>query len=66
MNGYLLPAVTAGAGGYWHEFDWNKSLTLAAPIAGLPYQRQLRIYGNPNVLAAFPWSGTEGGSPDLQ
>jgi len=37
VNGYLLPVVTAGEGGYWHEFNWDKALTLGERISGLPY-----------------------------
>ena len=37
INGYLLPAVTSGAGGFWHEFNWDKSVALGAPLAGLTY-----------------------------
>ncbi|MGA2403149.1 MAG: tetrathionate reductase family octaheme c-type cytochrome [Syntrophobacteraceae bacterium] len=37
VNGYLLPPVTAGEGGYWHEFDWNKALAMGARLAGLTY-----------------------------
>jgi len=40
VNGYLLPAVTSGAGGFWHEFDWNKSLAMGASLFGLKYSGQ--------------------------
>jgi octaheme c-type cytochrome (tetrathionate reductase family) len=36
-NGYLLPPVTAGEGGYWREFDWPKALRLGAALAGLEF-----------------------------
>jgi octaheme c-type cytochrome (tetrathionate reductase family) len=37
VNGYLLPVVTAGAGGFWHEFNWGKALAMGAQLAKLPY-----------------------------
>ena len=37
VNDYLLPAVTAGPGGYWHEFNWNKALDMGAKLVGLNY-----------------------------
>ncbi len=37
VNGYLLPVVTAGKGGYWHDFDWNQAAVLGARLAGLNY-----------------------------
>ena len=37
VNGYILPAVLSGEGGYWHDFDWIKSLTLGSKISGLPF-----------------------------
>ena len=37
VNDYLLPAVTSGPGGYWHEFNWNKSLDMGARLVGLNY-----------------------------
>ena len=37
INDYLLPAVTGGAGGFWHEFNWDKALALGAPLGGLTY-----------------------------
>ncbi len=33
----LMPPVTAGPGGYWHDFDWSKAIALGAKAAGLPY-----------------------------
>jgi octaheme c-type cytochrome (tetrathionate reductase family) len=33
----LLQPVTAGEGGFWSEFDWNKSFELATQYTGLPY-----------------------------
>jgi len=40
VNGYLLQPVTAGKGGFWTTFDWNKSFEMAAPITGLAYSGQ--------------------------
>lgn len=34
---YLLAPVTAGEGGYWHDFDWDKAFKLAEPLTGLKY-----------------------------
>lgn len=34
---YLLPPVTAGEGGFWYEFNWDKALRLGSEITGLPY-----------------------------
>ncbi len=34
---YLLKPVTAGEGGFWHEFDWDKAFKLAEDISGLKY-----------------------------
>lgn len=33
----LLPPVTAGAGGFWHDFDWNRALALGARASHLRY-----------------------------
>lgn len=33
----LLPPVTSGAGGYWHEFDWAKALAMGAENVGLSF-----------------------------
>ena len=27
--------VTSGEGGYWHEFDWHKAMSLGARIVGM-------------------------------
>jgi octaheme c-type cytochrome (tetrathionate reductase family) len=37
VNGHLLQPVTAGPGGYWSSFDWNRAFELAVPITGLAY-----------------------------
>lgn len=34
---YLMAPVTAGAGGYWKEFDWDKALALSQKTTGLKY-----------------------------
>ena len=36
-HNYLLQPVTAGEGGFWSEFDWDKSLALGEEVTGLPY-----------------------------
>jgi len=36
-NKTLMVAKTYGEGGYWKEFDWDKSLRLGAEASGLPY-----------------------------
>jgi octaheme c-type cytochrome (tetrathionate reductase family) len=37
VNRTLQQPVTAGAGGYWHEFDWDQALRLGAERVGVPY-----------------------------
>lgn len=49
----LLPAVTSGPGGYWHEFDWDKALRLAAQMAGLEYSGE---YGWAKTVMYWPLS----------
>ena len=34
---YLLQPQTAGPGGYWEEFDWDKAVRLGSQVVGLPY-----------------------------
>jgi len=34
---HLLVVKTAGAGGYWTEFDWDKAARLGSEASGLPY-----------------------------
>lgn len=34
---HLLQPVTAGEGGYWKDFDWDKALRLGEEVSGLPY-----------------------------
>lgn len=33
----LLTPVTAGPGGYWHDFDWDQAFRLGSQATGLPY-----------------------------
>ncbi|GAB4529380.1 MAG: tetrathionate reductase family octaheme c-type cytochrome [Anaerolineales bacterium] len=40
INGYLLTPITAGEGGYWHDFDWDKAFRLAEERLGLAYSGQ--------------------------
>jgi octaheme c-type cytochrome (tetrathionate reductase family) len=37
INRHLIPPVTSGEGGYWHEFDWVKALSLGAKQVGLEF-----------------------------
>jgi octaheme c-type cytochrome (tetrathionate reductase family) len=37
VNNYLLQPVTAGEGGFWSEFDWDKAFKLAEQFTGLKY-----------------------------
>ena len=53
VNGFLLPPVTAGEGGYWHEFEWNKALAMGARLAGLTYSGK---YGFTETLMYWPLS----------
>lgn len=39
-NKILLPPTTAGEGGYWTEFNWDKALRLGAQANGLSYSGQ--------------------------
>ena len=34
---HLLTPQTAGPGGYWSEFDWDKACRLGSQATGLPY-----------------------------
>ncbi len=36
-NRVLVPPVTSGEGGFWHDFDWAKALALGAEVADLDY-----------------------------
>lgn len=37
----LLPPVTAGEGGYWHDFDWTKAMALGARIVGMEFSGEV-------------------------
>lgn len=37
QNKYFMSPVTAGEGGFWSEFNWDKALRLSTPITGLDY-----------------------------
>ena len=39
-NLYFLQPKTAGQGGYWEEFDWDKAARLGSEAAGLEYSGQ--------------------------
>ena len=49
----LLQPVTSGAGGYWHEFDWDKALRLGAGTTGVDYSGS---YGFINTDMHWPLS----------
>lgn len=37
VNNYLLIPQTAGEGGFWTEFDWDKAARLGSAVVGLEY-----------------------------
>jgi octaheme c-type cytochrome (tetrathionate reductase family) len=37
VNGYLLPPVTAGPGGFWTTFEWDSAFRLGEKASGLAY-----------------------------
>lgn len=37
VNNTLVIPTTSGEGGFWHEFDWNKAISLGAESTGLPF-----------------------------
>ncbi len=49
----LLPPVTGGEGGYWHDFDWDKALRLGAKAAGIEYSGE---YGWAKTAMYWPLS----------
>jgi octaheme c-type cytochrome (tetrathionate reductase family) len=49
----LLPPVTSGEGGFWHEFDWDKALRLGAAAAGIEYSGE---YGFTRTAMHWPLS----------
>ena len=40
VNRTLIPPVTSGEHGYWHDFDWKEALRLGAERVGLPFSGQ--------------------------
>jgi octaheme c-type cytochrome (tetrathionate reductase family) len=49
----LAQPVTAGAGGYWHDFDWDKALRLGGEVTGLGYSGR---YGFAETVMYWPLS----------
>ena len=49
----LLPPVTSGAGGFWHDFDWEKALRLGADASGIQYSGE---YGFAQTAMHWPLS----------
>ena len=49
----LLPPITAGAGGFWHDFDWDQAIRLGARASGLDYSGQ---YGWTKTAMYWPLS----------
>jgi octaheme c-type cytochrome (tetrathionate reductase family) len=50
---HLLAPKTAGPGGYWSEFDWDKACRLGSEAVGLPYSGQ---YGFVETVMYWPLS----------
>jgi octaheme c-type cytochrome (tetrathionate reductase family) len=50
---HLLTPVTAGPGGYWSEFNWDKALRLGAAATGLEYSGE---YGFTRTRMFWPLS----------
>jgi len=40
---HLLQPVTAGEGGFWHDFDWDKAIRLGVPLSGIPYSGEFEF-----------------------
>lgn len=53
VNKILIPPVTAGKGGFWWEFKWDKAIKMGADLAGLPYSGQ---YGFAPTAMYWPLS----------
>jgi octaheme c-type cytochrome (tetrathionate reductase family) len=53
INLYLLIPVNSGAGGFWHEFNWEKAFTLAEKESKLAYSGQ---YGFAETKMYWPLS----------
>jgi len=49
----ILPPVTAGEGGYWHDFDWSQAMALGAHNVGLEYSGE---YGFVETRMFWPLS----------
>ena len=65
-NKYLLVPKTYGEGGYWKEFNWDKSLSARLGNDGLEVQRQIRLCLDGDVVAAFAYGGHAGQSPPMR
>lgn len=50
-NEILLPPLTAGEGGFWHDFRWDEALRLGAEASGLPYSGE---YGWARTAMIWP------------
>jgi octaheme c-type cytochrome (tetrathionate reductase family) len=50
---YLLQPVTAGEGGFWSEYDWDKAMRLGEQVTGLKYSGS---YGFAETYMAWPLS----------
>jgi octaheme c-type cytochrome (tetrathionate reductase family) len=50
---YFLVPATAGNGGYWHDFDWDKAARIGAKAAGLQYSGK---YGFARSVMYWPLS----------
>ncbi len=53
VHNYFVSPVTAGEGGYWREFDWDKAMRLGAELGGLEYSGQ---YGFAKTEMFWPLS----------
>jgi len=53
VNRYLIVPVMSGAGGYWHDFDWDQALRLGAQQTGLAFSGQ---YGFTDTRMYWPLS----------
>lgn len=52
-NDYLMAPTTSGAGGYWHDFNWDKALRLSEKNTGLAYSGK---YGFADTVMYWPLS----------
>jgi len=53
VHNYLLSPVTAGDGGFWWEFNWDKAFRMGAERTGLPYSGE---YGFAKTVMYWPIS----------